>query len=292
MGAGWLAGAAHRWGRRLQGIAPRWGRRPAGWLPPVQLPSGGVKLAPPHWGVGPSAGRQGAPGAPHRACAVARLILWTAAAQVPPLPARQPASFCVPGSLRARPSAPGSALAPSPLPCAAENMRREGFELSVSPPRVVLREENGGPGRGCQQSYADRTRGMRTAGGARCPAGLGAAWWFARRIVGAACAPWPGPKKGKPRTCTHPSQRALHASGRSRSRRGLPPPPPTPSQKNQKSTRTHTHPSSAGQRQEPLEEVVCEVEDAHAGEVIEAVTLRKGEASAALLAPCWLPLPL
>ncbi|KAL4439803.1 hypothetical protein ABPG75_002804 [Micractinium tetrahymenae] len=55
-----------------------------------------------------------------------------------------------------------------------ENMRREGFELSVSPPRVVLRQEN-------------------------------------------------------------------------------------------------------GQRQEPLEEVVCEVEDAHAGEVIEAVTLRKGE---------------
>lgn len=28
--------------------------------------------------------------------------------------------------------------------CAAENMRREGFELSVSPPRVVLREEEGG----------------------------------------------------------------------------------------------------------------------------------------------------
>ncbi len=25
----------------------------------------------------------------------------------------------------------------------AENMRREGFELSVSPPRVVLREEGG-----------------------------------------------------------------------------------------------------------------------------------------------------
>ncbi|EFN51124.1 hypothetical protein CHLNCDRAFT_141310 [Chlorella variabilis] len=32
-----------------------------------------------------------------------------------------------------------------------------------------------------------------------------------------------------------------------------------------------------GQRLEPLEEVVCEVEDAHAGEVIEALTLRKGE---------------
>ncbi|KAL4423643.1 hypothetical protein ABPG77_009230, partial [Micractinium sp. CCAP 211/92] len=55
-----------------------------------------------------------------------------------------------------------------------ENMRREGFELSVSPPRVVLRHENGEP-------------------------------------------------------------------------------------------------------LEPLEEVVCEVEDGHAGEVIEAVTLRKGE---------------
>ena len=36
-------------------------------------------------------------------------------------------------------------------------------------------------------------------------------------------------------------------------------------------------PALAGQRQEPLEEVVCEVEDANAGEVIEAITLRKGE---------------
>lgn len=34
---------------------------------------------------------------------------------------------------------------------------------------------------------------------------------------------------------------------------------------------------AAGQRLEPLEEVVCEVEDAHAGEVIQALTLRKGE---------------
>lgn len=33
----------------------------------------------------------------------------------------------------------------------------------------------------------------------------------------------------------------------------------------------------AGKKLEPLEEVVCEVEDPHAGEVIEAVTLRKGE---------------
>lgn len=32
-----------------------------------------------------------------------------------------------------------------------------------------------------------------------------------------------------------------------------------------------------GKKLEPLEEVVCEVEDPHAGEVIEAVTLRKGE---------------
>lgn len=32
-----------------------------------------------------------------------------------------------------------------------------------------------------------------------------------------------------------------------------------------------------GRRLEPLEEVVCEVEDGHVGEVIEAVTLRKGE---------------
>ena len=31
-----------------------------------------------------------------------------------------------------------------------------------------------------------------------------------------------------------------------------------------------------GQRQEPLEEVVCQVEDAFSGAVIEAVTLRKG----------------
>jgi len=34
---------------------------------------------------------------------------------------------------------------------------------------------------------------------------------------------------------------------------------------------------AAGKKLEPLEEVVCEVEDPHAGEVIEAVTLRKGE---------------
>ena len=27
--------------------------------------------------------------------------------------------------------------------CGAENMRREGFELSVSPPRVVFKEEGG-----------------------------------------------------------------------------------------------------------------------------------------------------
>ena len=53
---------------------------------------------------------------------------------------------------------------------------------------------------------------------------------------------------------------------------------------------------TAGQRLEPLEEVVCEVEDANAGEVIEAVTLRKGEvgaghggAEAARQRPCgWL----
>eukprot|EP00887_Chlorella_sp_A99_P000494 scaffold17.g494.t1 len=32
-----------------------------------------------------------------------------------------------------------------------------------------------------------------------------------------------------------------------------------------------------GQKLEPLEEVVCEVEDAHAGEVIEALTLRRGD---------------
>lgn len=36
----------------------------------------------------------------------------------------------------------------------------------------------------------------------------------------------------------------------------------------------------AGKKLEPLEEVVCEVEDVHAGEVIEAVTLRKGEVRA------------
>jgi GTP-binding protein len=32
-----------------------------------------------------------------------------------------------------------------------------------------------------------------------------------------------------------------------------------------------------GQRLEPLEELVCEVEEAHSGELIEAVTLRRGE---------------
>ena len=43
---------------------------------------------------------------------------------------------------------------------------------------------------------------------------------------------------------------------------------------------THLHPPThppTGKRLEPLEEVVCEVEDEHAGEVIEAVTMRKGE---------------
>lgn len=38
-------------------------------------------------------------------------------------------------------SAPTPPLLHSTL--SAENMRREGFELSVSPPRVVLREEEG-----------------------------------------------------------------------------------------------------------------------------------------------------
>ena len=33
---------------------------------------------------------------------------------------------------------------PHAVPCAhAENMRREGFELSVSPPKVVYRQEGG-----------------------------------------------------------------------------------------------------------------------------------------------------
>lgn len=30
-------------------------------------------------------------------------------------------------------------------------------------------------------------------------------------------------------------------------------------------------------RQEPFEELVCEIDDEHTGSVIEAVTLRKGE---------------
>ncbi|GAB4823663.1 hypothetical protein N2152v2_010709 [Parachlorella kessleri] len=37
-----------------------------------------------------------------------------------------------------------------------------------------------------------------------------------------------------------------------------------------------------GQKLEPLEEVVCEVEDPHAGEIIEMLTLRKGELQAML----------
>ena len=37
--------------------------------------------------------------------------------------------------------------------------------------------------------------------------------------------------------------------------------------------------AAAGERLEPLEEVVCEVEEANTGEVIEVLTLRKGEVS-------------
>lgn len=105
-------------------------------------------------------------------------------------------------------------------------MRREGFELSVSPPRVVLRQVDGEPG----------------------PERLGAAWCAA--AAGAArCSRLP--------CATHPPP-ALSYS--------LSLPPPTPPRS-----------LPAGQRCEPLEEVVCEVEEAHAGEVIQTVTLRKGE---------------
>lgn len=111
--------------------------------------------------------------------------------------------------------------------CAAENMRREGFELSVSPPRVVLREEEGGS-RCCLA--------MQGAGAASVPPLLHTA-------VAAASLPLqlPSPPKAQNRQLIFRS------------------------------------PPLAGKKLEPLEEVVCEVEDQRAGEVIEAVSLRKGE---------------
>ena len=46
------------------------------------------------------------------------------------------AGYCIPIALLA-------VADPAQLPPLAENMRREGFELSVSPPRVVYRTEGG-----------------------------------------------------------------------------------------------------------------------------------------------------
>ena len=59
---------------------------------------------------------------------------------LPPMLARSPCTPCPPGSHSNSTSLPPSPASP-PLP--ADNMRREGFELSVSPPKVVLRMEGG-----------------------------------------------------------------------------------------------------------------------------------------------------
>ena len=41
-----------------------------------------------------------------------------------------------------------------------------------------------------------------------------------------------------------------------------------------------------GQRMEPLEEVVCEIEDEFSGPVIDALSLRRGEVTQTLRKPC------
>lgn len=154
-------------------------------------------------------------------------------------------------------------------------MRREGFEFAVSPPKVVYRcflpavacrwprqLEGASDGQyataGAPQGPPDvlsKTEGLgidveqQTRASRSC---------FSKRWV---LSPWlcirscfQGRSSGPAKTIAVPSavETVRKVTG---SRRGR---------------------MEGGQRQEPLEEVVCEVEDAFSGAVIEAVSLRKG----------------
>jgi hypothetical protein len=124
-----------------------------------------------------------------------------------------------------------------------DNMRREGFELSVSPPKVVLRVEGG------ERALPPSNSAIAVGASRHCID-------LCLRQPQALLCPLPVP------TCM-PSIDVLSYQ--------------SPSQLLACLLARSGSPALAGQRQEPLEEVVCEVEDANAGEVIEAITLRKGE---------------
>lgn len=119
-------------------------------------------------------------------------------------------------------------------------MRREGFEFAVSPPKVVFRS-------GSPQQPGNNLPSFKPC---LTYLSLLRAHSTRHRAFGTLLSFWP----------------AMFGSQASRCK---------PATANPCDFRCRVE---EGQRQEPFEELVCEIDDDHTGAVIEAVTLRKGEA--------------